>query len=261
MSPGSERVVDELAALMKRAARAVVDALADLEDWGPTGARPGEYRADLAADAAVVPLLLGAGISVWSEESGRSGAKVSKRPDLLAVVDPLDGSTNASNGLAYYATSIAILDDEGPLAAVVMNLANGSCYEAVRGGGAYLDGKRLVPSRVNDLPHAVVAFNGWPSAHLGWWQSRAMGSSALELCAVAQGALDGYVDLSERGLAPWDYLGAFLVCREAGAIVSDAQGRDLCVREDGARRAPIAAGTSELHATLAESHGRLAYGA
>ena len=74
---------------------------------------------------------------------------------------------------------------------------------------------------------AIVAINGWPSRRGPWRQYRALGAAALDLCAVADGTLDGYVDCTVDEHAPWDYLGGVLVCREAGAIVVDAQGRDL----------------------------------
>ena len=60
-----------------------------------------------------------------------------------------------------------------------------------------------------------------------WRQFRALGSAALALCDVAAGHLDGYLDGHADQHAPWDYLGALLVCQEAGALVVDADGRDL----------------------------------
>ena len=61
---------DALLGVLDDAAAAVRLALQDLEDWGPAGTRPGQYRLDLAADAAVLPVLQGAGMAVLSEESG-----------------------------------------------------------------------------------------------------------------------------------------------------------------------------------------------
>ena len=73
---------------------------------------------------------------------------------------------------------------------------------------------------------------------------------ALDLCAVAAGVLDGYVDCSVDAHGPWDYAGGVLVCGEAGAIVSDVFGRDLIVLDHDARRTPVAAATSALHDAL-----------
>ena len=72
----------------------------------------------------------------------------------------------------------------------------------------------------------------------------ALGAVALDLCAVAEGTLDGYVDASGPSAhGAWDYLGGALVCAEAGAVVADALGRDLNVLDPAARRTPVAAGT------------------
>ena len=83
---------DQLLEVLHEAVTAVATALDGLGDWGPAGTRPDQYRSDLVADAAAVPVLLEAGLGVLSEESGLEGAE---RP-ILAVLDPVDGSTNAS---------------------------------------------------------------------------------------------------------------------------------------------------------------------
>ncbi len=232
----------DLVSVLHAAADAVAGALGGLEDWGLAGTRDGQYRSDLAADAAALEVLDRAGLGVLSEESGLH------EPDrpVLVVVDPVDGSTNASRRLPFYATSLCALDDKGPLAAVVAQLPDGPRYEAVRGQGSRRDGRPVRPSVCREMGRAVVGVNGWPSRHLGWRQYRALGSAALELCAVADGRLDGFVDLSRRGLAPWDYLGALLVCQESGAHVVDGEGRDLVVRVSGERRSVVGAGTAEL---------------
>jgi fructose-1,6-bisphosphatase/inositol monophosphatase family enzyme len=85
-----------------------------------------------------------------------------------------------------------------------------------------------------------------PNHHLGWAQFRAFGAAALELCAVADGTLDAFVVGTHAALAPWDYLGAMLVCQESGAVIGELQGRELVTRDHGARRAVVAASTSTL---------------
>jgi fructose-1,6-bisphosphatase/inositol monophosphatase family enzyme len=161
----------------------------------------------------------------------------------VVVVDPLDGSTNAAHRLPWYATSLCAVDDQGPLAAVVHDHGSGRRYEAVRGGGARCDGRSLAPRAVvPELSGAVVALSGLPPAHLGWAQFRALGAAALDLCAVADGRLDAFVDCSVDAHGVWDYLGALLVCSEAGVPVADRLGRDLVVLDPAARRTPVAAG-------------------
>jgi fructose-1,6-bisphosphatase/inositol monophosphatase family enzyme len=241
-------------ALMEEAARAVRDALGGLSDWGLAGTRPGQYRSDLVADRAAVEVLTGAGFSVMSEESGLTEVDSST---FLAVVDPVDGSTNASRGLPWFATSICVLDDEGPLAALVVNQATGRRYEATRGGGATCDGRVIGPTSCRELGRAVIALSGYPSRYLGWKQYRALGAVALDLCAVADGTLDGYLDCGRNAHGGWDYLGGMLVCQEAGAVVADGLGRALVVRGHGERRTPVAAGTPELLEALAAARRSL----
>jgi myo-inositol-1(or 4)-monophosphatase len=228
---------------MREAVAKVRSALDDLEDWGTANTRPGQYKSDLVADEAALPVLLGAGLRVLSEESGLSGPEDAP---LVAVLDPVDGSTNASRNIPWFATSICVLDAEGPLAAVVANQATGERYEAVRGEGASRNGHYIVPRAEASLNRAVLGLSGYPPSYLGWRQFRALGAAALDLCAVADGTLDGYIDCSREGHAPWDYLGGALVCTEAGAVVADAYGRELAVRVEGERRIPLAASTQSL---------------
>lgn len=234
------------------AAAAVATALAGLDDWGPVATRPGQYRLDLAADEAALAVLHSAGLGSLSEESGRH------YPDrsLVAVVDPVDGSTNAHRGVPWYATSVCVLDGDGPLAAGVVNLANGARCWATRGGGAFGDNGRLRPSGTIRTADSILALSGLPVVPVGAAQTRALGACALDLCAVAGGVFDGFVDVTRPAAhGPWDYLGGLLVCREAGAWVTDAGGAELVVIEHGARRSPVAAGTKELLKQLVQIIG------
>lgn len=236
-----------LIALLHVAADAVATVLADLEDWGPAGTRPGQYHSDLAADAAAVGVLTAGGLGVLSEESGLTEADRA----LLAVLDPVDGSTNASRRIPWYATSICVLDRDGARAAVVVNQASGVRYEAARGSGARRDGRPIRPTSCETLGTALVGLTGLPPRHLGWAQFRALGAAALDLCAVADGTTDGYVDCVADAHGPWDYLGGMLVCQEAGAVVADAAERPLVATGHGDRRTPLAAATPSLLAQLA----------
>jgi fructose-1,6-bisphosphatase/inositol monophosphatase family enzyme len=238
----------ELSKVLAATADAVGESLAGLVDWGLAGTRPGQYRSDLVADEVAVRILTEAGLGVLSEESGLSEG-ASERP-LLAVLDPLDGSTNASRRIPWFATSICVLDKEGPLAAIVVNQATAVRYEASRGGGARRDGQPIAPSERTSLGQALIGLSGSPPRYLGWRQYRALGASALDLCAVADGTLDGYIDCMRDAHGSWDYLGALLVCTESGAHVADGAGRDLVVRDHAGRRTPVAAGTSALLSEL-----------
>src|SRR5205823_11093641 len=216
--------------VLRGAAAAVRAALDVLDDWGLAGTRPGQYRSDLAADEAAVAILDKAGVGVLSEESGLH------HPDreIVVALDPVDGSPTAWRRLPWYASSLCAVDADGARAAFVVNQATGESFEAVRGGGARTNA--TAPIRGSDtetLRTAVVGLSGWPPRHGGWKQMRALGAAALDLCAVAAGRLDAYVDFSRNAHGPWDYLAGMLICQEAGVSVVDAFGRDLvCLEHD-----------------------------
>ncbi len=104
----------------------------------------------------------------------------------------------------------------------------------------------------------MVLMNGHSTEHLGWKQYRSLGAAALDLCLVAEGAVDAYLDCADGNHGPWDYLGGMLVVTEAGGVVTDLQDRELVVLEHEARRAPVAASTAALHDTLAAARRAVA---
>lgn len=232
--------------VLHQTADAVAAALEGLSDWGPAGreesTHEGQYHSDLVADSAAMAVLGQAGLDVLSEESGRHGHD----SEVLVVLDPLDGSTNASRGLPWYATSLCALDGDGPRAAVVANQASGVRYEALRGGGARRDGAPIRSSGVTDPGSSIVALSGWLGRHLGWQQYRVLGAAALDLCSVAEGVVDAFIGCAGHGLGPWDYLGGLLVCREAGAALADMDSEELLVLAHADRRRPVAAATPQL---------------
>lgn len=158
------------------------------------------------------------------------------------LVDPIDGTVNFVYGIPQYAVSLAAVADGETVAGFIINVVSGERWGAARGVGAWrsFGGERqqLVatdpPS--GGLAHALVAtgFNYVPEVRAR--QARAVaelmphvrdirrfGSAALDLCALASGRFDAYV---EQGLQPWDLAAGALICREAGLVVSglDAEG-------------------------------------
>ena len=154
-------------------------------------------------------------------------------------VDPLDGTVNFSRGIPHWCVSVALADEEGVTrCAVVYAPLSGELFTAVRGGGASLNGK---PIRVRDtrtLDRAVAA-SGFPYSfedpdrnNLREWTAaaprllsiRCLGAAALDLCQVACGRLDVFW---EKELERWDLAAGALICAEAGAVVTDLEGRPL----------------------------------
>lgn len=233
---------DDVMVTLRAAAAAVRTALDELGDWGLAGTRAGQYRSDLAADDACLAVLDAAGMGWLSEESGVAHGD---RP-VVVIVDPVDGSTNASRGIPWFATSLCAVDDDGPLAALVVNQASGRRFEATRGGGATVDGRPLRPSGATAMSESVIGMSGYPNRYLGWRQFRALGAAALDLCAVAEGMLDGYLDCSPSAHGSWDYAAGMLICQEAGVPVVDAFDRALVVLGHADRRTPVAGATQSL---------------
>lgn len=227
--------------LLARTAAEVQDALDGFNRWDEGGERPDQYALDLVADARALQVLKDASVRILSEESGLTCGDSSE----VVIIDPVDGSTNASRRIPYYCTSLCVVDDEGPLVSLVLNLANGERFEAVRGGGATLDGVAIAPTSCADLSDAIVGISGWPARPLPSRQFRALGACALDLAAVACGRLDGYADpISGHGV--WDYVGGVLICTEAGVTVAERDGRPLIHLDHGQRRGPIAGATATL---------------
>jgi myo-inositol-1(or 4)-monophosphatase len=240
--------------LLHEVVDAVAIAMRTVTDWGPSGERDGQYALDVTADAAALAILNRAGVGVLSEESGYNPGSTGE----VVVIDPIDGSTNASRGMAWFATSLCLVDADGPAVAVVANQATGIRYSAEREGGAWRGERRLRPSTCAELSEAIVVVSAVPPPDVGWAQFRAFGACALDLCALADGVVDGYVDFGSEQHGVWDYLGGWLICREAGIAVVDAFEREMVHLDHAARRTPVAAATPLLAAELLAARRRSA---
>ena len=234
---------EEILAVLNETAEAVSVVLRANKDWSLSGLRDTQYSVDLRADSAALEVLHGAGVAVLSEESEITGTFGDD--DLCVVMDPLDGSTNASRGVQWFATALCAIDKNGMRAGLVVNQANGiDRYWATIGGGAFHNGVAMRPSACVDLSEAVVGVSGIPKQRPKWGQFRALGGAALDICLVADGVIDAWIDFNTHGV--WDYLASALICQEAGAQIAEHQDRDLIVHQHGQRRTPIVAATPEL---------------
>ncbi|WP_239455288.1 inositol monophosphatase family protein [Nocardioides gilvus] len=142
------------------------------------------------------------------------------------VVDPVDGTVNLLYGIGEYAVSVAAEVDGAPVAAAVVDVVKGHVYAAALGCGATKDGVRLQVRAATDSGSRLVltgfGYRSEVRAHQGACVARLlpvvrdirrMGSCALDLCHVAEGMADGYV---EEGPRPWDWAAGRLVVTEAG---------------------------------------------
>lgn len=219
-----------------RVAVAGIDARALLDP----GVREGQYHLDLVADAAALEVLHAAGVGVVSEESGFTGNPASP---IEVVLDPVDGSTNCSRGIPLWGTAIGVRVDGDVVVGYVCNQTTGTTWTARRGGGAFRDGVAIRASETRTPTRALLATEGLPPRS-DFWQFRALGSAAIDMCMVADGSIDGAI--VPGGIYVWDYLGAQLICEEAGAVVAEATGASLIDAPHGEKRWPLVAGTAEL---------------
>ena len=150
-------------------------------------------------------------------------------------IDPVDGTTNYAHGFPYFCVSLGFSDDEGSKFGVVYDPMRDDCFSAERGKGAFLNGQPIHTSRVDTLKRALLV-TGY--SH-NWYEHvdhnnelfiklnqeaqavRRMGSAALNLANVAAGRLDAYWELL---IKPWDIGAGLLIVREAGGVVSRADG-------------------------------------
>jgi myo-inositol-1(or 4)-monophosphatase len=178
------------------------------------------------------------------------------------IVDPLDGTTNFLHGIPLFAVSIGLERNGEMVAGVIYNPASDELFTAEKGGGAFVNDRRLRVSGRKSLSDAVV---GCGVPHLGHGMHgrfliqlrhvmgevagvRRLGSASLDLAYVAAGRLDGYW---EEALNPWDMAAGIILIREAGGFTSDLTG-GLDMLGSGT----IAAGNEYIHKALVDVANR-----
>lgn len=193
-------------------------------------------------------------LNVCSEEVGW----IDNGADRTLIVDPIDGTTNAVNGIPFYCVSLAVAGSglSDVEAALVRNLPTGDTYEGVRGEGAYRDGEPLEtgpfdPDRAVRSP--ILAPDAVPELNRAVEEApyvRGLGAAALEMSLVAQGAMDVFLHLT-GGLRIVDIAAATLLVEEAGGTVLTPEGEPPEMPLDPrARTSLIAAGDREVLAHL-----------
>jgi fructose-1,6-bisphosphatase/inositol monophosphatase family enzyme len=226
--------------IFEEVTKAVLEALDSVAERSSLGERPGQYRIDLAADAAAIEILHSNRLTTLSEESGITSPD-NAIDDITIVIDPIDGSTNAAHGIPWYATSICAVGADGTRVALVSNLANGDTYRAINALGAWKNGKRLTTSSCSTFAESIVGLSGFPGKYLGWSQYRALGAASLDICLVAEGVLDCYGSVGLAHLGVWDYIAGKLICEEAGGCMRDTDGSNIVALDHTTRHAIIAA--------------------
>ncbi|HZS50978.1 MAG TPA: inositol monophosphatase family protein [Bryobacterales bacterium] len=170
--------------------------------------------------------------SIVAEE----GSGIERSSEFTWYVDPLDGTTNFAHGFPMFAVTMGLEQAGELVAAVTYDPLRDEFFSAEKGGGAYLNSRRLQVSRVSRLSESLLA-TGFPSrkrhgdVNIYFYHQAAMlthgvrraGSAALDLAYVAAGRLDGFWEFR---LNAWDIAAGLLLVREAGGCYSDMHGAE-----------------------------------
>jgi myo-inositol-1(or 4)-monophosphatase len=223
---------------------------------------------DQAAEASIIDTLIGAYPThhILGEESGYSVADAPAdaylNADFVWIIDPLDGTTNFIHGLPQYCVSIGLMQKGVMTQAVVYDPNRDELFSASKGGGAFLNDRRVRVSRREKLMESVIG-TGFPfkelrdlDQYLADFRAitiqgaslRRPGAAALDLAYVAAGRYDGFF---ETGLSPWDAAAGSLLVTEAGGLVGDYQGRPEHIKTT-----QMLAGSPKVFAGLVTALGR-----
>jgi myo-inositol-1(or 4)-monophosphatase len=229
-------VINVMAAAALKAARGLIRDFGEVEQLQVSIKGPGDFvsAADLKAERTLKTELGRArpGYGMLLEEGGASEGSDGRH---RWIVDPLDGTTNFLHGIPHFCISIGLERDGEIVAGVVYEPVRDELYWAEKGGGAYLNDRRLRVSARRQLGEAVVAtgysvraaaahpyYHATVAAVTGVTAGvRRFGAAALDLAYVAAGRFEGFW---EYGLSPWDVAAGMLLVREAGGYVSDLSG-------------------------------------
>ncbi len=218
----------------RRAGQIINRASVDLERLTVGVKQHSDYvtEVDRAAENAIIETIREAYPmhAILAEESGSSGES-----EFQWIIDPLDGTTNFIHGFPQYAVSIGLAHKGVMNQAVVYDPTRNELFTASRGGGAFLNEKRIRVAKRIKLADALIG-TGFPyrvfdhvDAYLAIFKEltqktaglRRPGAASIDLAYVACGRTDGFW---EFGLSPWDMAAGSLLISEAGGLVSDLAG-------------------------------------
>ena len=217
---------------------------------------------DLAAENAIVDILSHHRLSftLISEESGCK--QFGTHPDdCYVTVDPIDGTTNLMHGLPFYASSIAVSRKpqlSSVYAGMVADLHHNVAYTAFLGEGAYCNGECISTSKTTSLDEAMVGIDLnayrtklptyiFTTLYENIKHTRHFGANAPEVCFVAAGLTDAFIDLRNK-IRTTDVAAGFLIVKEAGGVVTDSKGKPIDVPLDPKQTLSfIASGNPEIH--------------
>lgn len=224
----------------RRAGTIINRASLDLERLQVARKGPKDYvtEVDHAVEEAIIDVLRTAypDHAFLGEESGEhpaSGDQEGQAPEFQWIIDPLDGTTNFIHGFPVYAVSIALAHRGQVTQAVIYDPSRNELFTASRGGGAFLNDRRIRVSGQTRYHDALIGAHIPRSASdltvaerftdllTNCASARRMGATVLDLAYVASGRIDGFCGAN---LKPWDMAAGSLLVLEAGGLIGDYQG-------------------------------------
>jgi myo-inositol-1(or 4)-monophosphatase len=221
----------------RRAATVIQRASFDVDRISITEKQHNDFVTDVdqAAEQAIIETLLKAypDHAILAEESGAS-RNLNDESEFAWIIDPIDGTTNFMHGYPNYCVSIALSQRGIVTQAVIYDPVRNDLFTASKGGGAFLNDKRIRVTKHDRIANTLLAagHGAGPKALADYLKMyevmaercqavRTAGSAALDLANVAAGRCDGFF---EKGLKPWDIAAGSLLVTEAGGIVGTFAG-------------------------------------
>lgn len=259
-------VLNETAERVKKAVKPLLKSPIASRTYGVGAGGDSQKHIDLEAEKAIVDALQEQRLdfTLISEETGIQ--RYGRTPKYYVTTDPIDGTTNLLRGIPFACSSIAIsvtpqLDNIE--AGVVVDLFHNTTYLAQRGRGAFRNSEKVNPTQVDNLDDAVVGvdINSCEASQkltkllAQIKHVRHLGANALELCYVADGTMDGFIDIRGK-LRTTDIAAAILVIQESGAIITTSKGAPLSSPLSPTATVDfIAAGNKRLHRRISTALG------
>ena len=214
----------------KKAGDAIIQGVKSVQIIGPdkTALHP-HTDTDLVADAAirrVIEPCMGADVGLLTEEDTDDGQRLDKK--YVFIIDPIDGTHSLIEGTQDAVVSIALAREGQVIQGVIFNPFTGDLWSATRGGGAFMNGRRLKVEDCDDISDARFLMSntekrtGRLKAFEGYIKFTIRGSIAYKCALVAAGQAHGHFTINQR--SEWDVAAASLIMEEAGGIMTDRRG-------------------------------------
>jgi myo-inositol-1(or 4)-monophosphatase len=185
---------------------------------------------DLAAEKAILEILTAeSDYEILSEESGT----LNKNSGPKWVIDPLDGTNNFARSIPLFAVSVGLMDGNESLVGVIIDPVGKKEYSAVKGGGAFCNGEKIIhPKFDTDYIPMLFLNHGYPEIDRAKFKELSkrlasnfnilkLGTTALELCYIASGSVDGFICSGDE---LWDFAAGIVITQEAGCVFTDWKG-------------------------------------